>query len=104
MLNVAQFRAHLAIEVDRSSMAGVGRSLGVSGEAVRRWMDGGRNPSRMALVLATIIWSGPQELSSGLPGSPLAAATGQDEATPPSSAHGECGGAARAIFGDKQQL
>ena len=47
------------------SLAVIGSSMGVSHEAVRKWLAGGE-PSQMALMLAAILSHQPRELPPGL--------------------------------------
>lgn len=56
MLTAAQFRDYLQARRDAGySLTAIGASLGVSHVAVGHWLDGKRNPSRMALVLAGML-------------------------------------------------
>jgi DNA-binding transcriptional regulator YiaG len=68
MLTYAQFDAWIKQRVKAGeSMSAVGRSMGVSHEAVRQWANGSSHPSRMALVLAGHLSWQPVDLADGLP-------------------------------------
>lgn len=62
---VAWLKSRLA---QGESNAAIGRSLGVTHEAVRGWVSGKINPSNTVLLLADRLMREPRELSAGLGG------------------------------------
>ncbi len=67
MLTRSEFVAWLgARRAAGESLAVIGSSMGVSHEAVRKWLAGGE-PSQMALMLAATLSHEARELSHGLP-------------------------------------
>lgn len=59
---------HIRTRVSRGEpMGAIGRELGVSKQSVRQWLTGDRRPSATVLLLASLLWRAPVDLSPGLP-------------------------------------
>lgn len=68
MLTHSQFLVWLHLRRSAGvSLTDIGRDLGVSRQAVQQWMNGGTQPSRMALMLAEQLYRAPLEMAPGLP-------------------------------------
>jgi transcriptional regulator with XRE-family HTH domain len=67
LLTRAQFVEWLKVRRQGESMTAIGRSLGVSCQAIDRWITGTRNPSKTVLILAKSLANGPVDLPPGLP-------------------------------------
>jgi len=67
MLTRSEFVAWLtARRAAGEPLAAIGSSMGVTHQAVRKWLAGGE-PSQMALILAAQLCRAPLEVAPGLP-------------------------------------
>ena len=64
----AEFRLFIEARLAAGeSKPSIGRNLGVSRQAVQRWLNGATQPSRMVLKLAEQLYRVPLDLPPGLP-------------------------------------
>jgi hypothetical protein len=71
MLTRSEFVAWLrARRCAGHSLTAIGRDMGVSRQAVQQWLSGATQPSRMALMLGSVLAGYSRELEPGLPCGP----------------------------------
>ena len=84
MLTRSEFVAWL--DVQRSagdSFTAIGRDFGVSRQAVQQWLSGATQPSRMALMLGSVLAGYSRELEPGLPRGPYKQRKSRRNCPPP---------------------
>lgn len=67
MLTSVEFHKQLVSRRQGTTLASIGRELGVSRQAVDQWIQGHTEPSGTVLLLAEHLWRAPRELPAGLP-------------------------------------
>ena len=53
-LTVPQFKRYLTSRKAKGSMASIARDLGVTRQAVKQWVDGDTEPSKLVLLVAAM--------------------------------------------------
>ena len=61
-------RSEFLALISARSAAAVGRELGVTRQAVHRWIKGHAPPPKTVILLAELLWRAPRDLPAGLPG------------------------------------